>query len=73
MLYFSLTPVQLELQKKVREFAIKEVFPASWHYDEKDEIPIFVLKKAFNAGIMSSDIPARYEGMACGVNTINQA
>ncbi len=45
MLDFSLTPVQLELQKKVREFAIKEVFPASWHYDEKDEIPILCIEK----------------------------
>ena len=67
MLDFTLTPEQLELQKKVREFAIKEVFPASWHYDEKDEIPVFVLKKAFEAGIMSGDIPKKYGGRGFGL------
>ncbi|MCU0822731.1 MAG: acyl-CoA dehydrogenase family protein [Spirochaetes bacterium] len=67
MLDFSLTPEQLELQKNVREFAIKEVFPASWHYDEKDEIPVFVLKKAFEAGIMSGDIPKKYGGHGFGL------
>ncbi len=67
MLDFTLTPEQLELQKKVREFAIKEVLPASWHYDEKDEIPLFVLKKAFDAGIMSGDIPAKYGGQGYGL------
>lgn len=67
MLDFSLTPEQLELQKKVREFAIKEVLPTSWHYDEKDEIPVFVLNKAFDAGIMSGDIPKKYGGRGYGL------
>ena len=67
MLDFTLTPEQLEIQKKVRDFALKEVFPASWYYDEKDEIPVFVLKKAFEAGIMSGDIPKKYGGRGFGL------
>lgn len=67
MLDFTLTPEQLEIQKKVRDFALKEVFPASWYYDEKDEMPVFVLKKAFEAGIMSGDIPKKYGGRGFGL------
>jgi acyl-CoA dehydrogenase len=67
MLDFALTEEQLALQKTVREFAVKEVFPASWYYDEKDEIPLFVLKRAFELGIMSGDIPGKYGGKGYGL------
>lgn len=67
MLNFSLSPEQLELQKKARKFAIDVVLPAAWHYDEKDEIPVWVLKKAFEAGIMNSDIPKEYGGAGYGL------
>ncbi|MBA4395679.1 MAG: acyl-CoA dehydrogenase, partial [Desulfobacca sp.] len=56
MLNFNLTSDQLELQKRAREFALKEVLPASWHYDEKDETPLFLLRKAFEAGLMNGNI-----------------
>lgn len=67
MLDFTLTPEQLDLQKRVREFALKEVLPASWYYDDIDEIPVFILKKAFEAGIMSGDIPKKYGGRGFGL------
>lgn len=67
MLNFSLTPEQLEVQKRARAFALNEVLPVAWHYDEKDEIPLFVLKKAFNAGLMNTDIPQQYGGKGFGI------
>jgi acyl-CoA dehydrogenase len=39
MLDFTLTPEQLALQQKARKFALKEVLPVAWYYDEKDDIP----------------------------------
>jgi len=46
MLNFQLSPRQLKLQKKAREFAPKEILPLAWYYDEIDETPLKVLKKA---------------------------
>jgi acyl-CoA dehydrogenase len=67
MLGFELTPQQLVLQQKAREFALREVLPAVWHYDERDELPLFLLRKAFDAGIMNIDLPARYGGPGLGL------
>jgi len=67
MLQFDLSPEQKELQTKVREFALKEILPAVWHYDGKDDIPLFLLQKAFVAGFMNTDIPAKYGGKGLGL------
>ena len=67
MLNFNLTPRQVELQQKAREFALKEVLPVAWYYDERDETPLFVLKKAFEQGLMNMDIPAEYGGQGLGL------
>ena len=62
MLDFSLTAEQKELQQKARAFALKEVLPVAWYYDEQDEIPMKVLRKAYNAGMIGSDIPEEFGG-----------
>ncbi len=67
MVEFSLSPQQKELQEKVREFAIREILPAAWYYDEQDEIPLFLLQKAFDAGFMNGDIPVKYGGKGLGL------
>ena len=67
MLDFSLTEEQLQLQREVREFALREILPLAWYYDELDKIPISVLRKAFEAGIMNSDIPKAYGGKGYGL------
>ncbi len=67
MLDFTLSEEQLALQNRARKFAIDEVLPAAWHYDEKDEIPLSVLEKAFDAGLMNTDIPAKYGGSGYGL------
>jgi acyl-CoA dehydrogenase len=67
MLNFSLSPEQLEVQKRAREFALNELLPVAWYFDEKNETPLFVLEKAFDAGLMNTDIPATYGGKGYGM------
>lgn len=67
MLGFELTTEQLALRQQAREFALREVLPAVWYYDEKDEIPLFLLQEAFDAGLMNVDLPARYGGRGLGL------
>jgi acyl-CoA dehydrogenase len=67
MLDFTLTQEQIRLQKKAREFTLREILPVAWYYDELDEIPLFILRKAFEEGIMNSDIPKEYGGKGYGL------
>jgi acyl-CoA dehydrogenase len=67
MLNFQLSPKQLKLQKKAREFALKEILPVAWRYDEIDETPLPVLKKAYDSGLMNGDIPKKYGGKGWGL------
>ncbi|MDQ4024677.1 MAG: acyl-CoA dehydrogenase family protein [Actinomycetota bacterium] len=53
---FTLTEDQKELQKWAHEFAEKEIRPVAAHYDETEEFPWPVLKKAAEAGLYSIDI-----------------
>ncbi len=67
MLDFTLTPEQLDLQQKAREFAIKEILPVAGYYDEIDETSLPLLKKAYDAGLMNSEIPQKYGGKGWGL------
>jgi acyl-CoA dehydrogenase len=67
MLNFQLSPEQLKLQKKARKFALKEILPVAWYYDEIDETPLPVLKKAYESGLMNGGIPKKYGGSGWGL------
>jgi len=67
MLDFSLTPEQIKLQQKAREFAKKEILPVAWYYDEIDETPVPVLKKAYDRGLINGEIPKKYGGKGWGL------
>jgi acyl-CoA dehydrogenase len=67
MLDFTLTAEQLELQQKAREFARKEILPIAWYYDEIDETPLPLLKKAYEAELINGDIPKQYGGKGWGL------
>jgi acyl-CoA dehydrogenase len=67
MLNFALSPQQLELRARARDFALKEILPAVWHYDEKAEFPLFLMEKAFRAGFLNIDIPVQYGGQGLGL------
>lgn len=67
MLDFTLSQKQEEVRQHAREFALKEILPVAWYYDEIDEIPTYILEKAFNEGLMNSDIPTEYGGKGYGL------
>ncbi|MCA1830146.1 MAG: acyl-CoA dehydrogenase family protein [Actinomycetota bacterium] len=52
---FGLTAEQKEFQKWIHEFAEKEIRPVASEYDETEEFPWPVLKKAAEVGIYSLD------------------
>lgn len=67
MIDFSLTEDQLALQKKTREFAIREVLPVARKYDEAEEFPIDVIKAAYDEGLLNLTIPKKYGGAGLGL------
>ena len=48
---FTLTPEQEEIKALAHEFAEKEIRPVAPHYDETEEFPWPVLKKAHEVGL----------------------
>ena len=64
---FKLTEDQLAIQKKAREFAINEVLPVAQKYDESEEFPLPVIKKAWNRGLLNLSIPKQYGGLGYGL------
>jgi acyl-CoA dehydrogenase len=64
---FELTEEQKVLQKKAREFAINEVLPVARKYDESEEFPMPVIKKAWEQGLLNSGIPKKYGGPGYGL------
>lgn len=67
MLDFNLTEEQLALQQKAREFAIREILPVARKYDEAEEFPLDVLKKAHAEGLLNLGIPKKYGGPGYGL------
>ena len=53
---FGLNEEQIELQKWAHEFAEKEIRPVAAEYDESEEFPWPVIKKAADAGLYGLDI-----------------
>ncbi len=64
---FNLTEEQKALQKKAREFAINEVLPVASKYDESEEFPIDVIRKAYDANLLNLAIPKKYGGLGLGL------
>ena len=64
---FMLTEEQKTLQKKAREFAIREVLPVARKYDESEEFPLPVIKKAWEEGLLNLGIPKEYGGPGYGL------
>lgn len=59
---FSLTEEQLALQEMSREFAIKEMRPNAAKYDKGEEFAEDVMRKAFDVGFLTCNIPKEYGG-----------
>jgi acyl-CoA dehydrogenase len=67
MIDFSLTEEQKALQKKAREFAIREVLPVARKYDESEEFPMEVIKAAYDESLLNLGIPKKYGGAGKGL------
>src|SRR6266516_6089014 len=55
MIGFTLSEDQVAAQKWVREFAQREIRPVAPHYDETEEFPWPVLRKAAEIGLYGKD------------------
>src|SRR5512137_461779 len=64
---FSITPEQMKLQQKARDFALKEILPVTRFFDEHDQMPVFLIKKAHAAGLSNLSIPKKYGGQGLGL------
>ncbi|MHA2391833.1 MAG: acyl-CoA dehydrogenase family protein [Promethearchaeota archaeon] len=64
---FELTEGQKALKKKARDFAVKEILPYSASYDEAEVMPLGIIKKANQAGLMNLNIPKEYGGQGFGL------
>ncbi len=62
MIGFDLTEEQQRFQELAHEFAEKEIRPSAPRYDETEEFPWPVLKKAAEVGLMSYAFPEEYGG-----------
>jgi len=64
---FLFSEEQKALQKKAREFAIREVLPVARKYDESEEFPLPVIKKAWEENLLNLGIPKQYGGPGFGL------
>jgi acyl-CoA dehydrogenase len=67
VLDFNLTEEQEMIREMARSFARKEILPKAEHYDQADEFPWPIIKKAQRTGLISSNIPEQYGGPGLGV------
>lgn len=59
---FELTTEQLAMQKMSREYVEKEVIAVAAEYDEKEEMPVELVRKMVAEGFSSISIPEEYGG-----------
>ncbi|HEX9117069.1 MAG TPA: acyl-CoA dehydrogenase family protein [Anaerolineae bacterium] len=64
---FALSDEQRMTRDMARDFAINEILPVAEHYDQSDEYPWPVIKKAHKVGLMGLNIPEAYGGPGLGV------
>ncbi|MEM3616407.1 MAG: acyl-CoA dehydrogenase family protein [Candidatus Bathyarchaeia archaeon] len=65
---FKLTEEQMEIKRAAREFAEKEFTPElALEYDQKEEFPMELYKKAAKLGFTGMRIPQEYDGQGYGV------
>ncbi len=67
MFSFSLSEEQRQLKQTARDFAVAEIIPVARHYDEAEEFPHDLLRKAWEIGLMNLEVPAEYGGLGLGI------
>lgn len=59
---FNLSADQLEIRELAMKFARQEMMPKAQEYDEKATMPLEILKKAWELGLVNTCIPTEYGG-----------
>ncbi len=59
---FNLSADQLEIKELAMKFARLEMMPKAQEYDEKATMPLEILKKAWELGLVNTCIPTEYGG-----------
>ncbi len=59
---FALSPEQLEIRELAMKFAKNEMMPKAQEFDEKAVMPMEILKKAWELGLVNTCIPTEYGG-----------
>jgi len=65
---FDLSENELMIQQMVKDFAEKEIRPNIMKWDESQEFPVELFKKAGELGLMGVLVPAEYGGSGFGYN-----
>ncbi len=66
---FKFTPEQIQLRKKAREFAEREIGPIAYELDASYEFPADLIKHVAKAGFFAHVIPKDYGGT--GISSVN--
>ena len=66
---FELTPEQRRVRDLVREFAAQEIAPGAGERDEREELPLDIVKKLGELGICGVPIPEEYGGLGADAVT----
>jgi short/branched chain acyl-CoA dehydrogenase len=66
---FELTPEQRQVRDLVREFATEEIAPGAGERDEREELPLDIVKKLGELGICGVPIPEEYGGLGADAVT----
>ncbi|WP_040314659.1 acyl-CoA dehydrogenase family protein [Bacteriovorax sp. BAL6_X] len=66
---FELTSEQKEIRELAMKFAKNEMMPKAGEYDEKAQMPLEILRKAWELGLVNTCIPTEYGG--AGFSTID--
>ena len=62
MLDFTLTEQQRNIRELAHDFAQKEIRPVAWEYDRDATWPEEIIRKAWDVGLMNSQLPEKYGG-----------
>lgn len=62
MIDYTLTEEQTALREMARDFAHNEMRPVAARYDQSHDFAIDVMRKAFQAGLLTANIPEAYGG-----------
>ena len=64
---FKLNEDQLQFQELARSFTKQHIIPKAAHHDKTGEYPTAIIKAAWEAGLLNTDIPKEYGGLGLGL------